>query len=115
MAVGTRETWIADPRSDDELIAAAVVETQLVGEEYERASGAFYVLLWRSGPELLQRAIELTESTDWKERELGVDLLGQIPAASGSLGSGAGWLASADWRALSGLPFGGARPSCHRP
>src|SRR5688572_24064332 len=74
----TREDWIADTRSDDELISAAVIETQLPEEEYEQATGAFSSLLWRSGPELLRRARSLTESPDWMERELGVDLLGQI-------------------------------------
>lgn len=78
MAVGTRAAWIADVRSDDELIATAMIENQLPEEEEDGSSGAFDVLLWRSGPDLLERAIALAGSAEWMERELGVDLLGHI-------------------------------------
>ncbi|MBO9534889.1 MAG: hypothetical protein J7513_18090, partial [Solirubrobacteraceae bacterium] len=36
------------------------------------------VLEWRSGPVMLERAIELTASADRYEREVGVDLLGRL-------------------------------------
>lgn len=73
-----RDQLAADQRSTEELVRTAMAELQLDQEAFDAATDAFGVLLWRSGPELLARSLELISSSDWMERELGVELLGQV-------------------------------------
>jgi HEAT repeat protein len=62
-----------DPRTNEELLRAALTE-----EGEDPARDAIGVLHWRGSPDIFEATQQLCASADAHEREVGVDILGQL-------------------------------------